>query len=583
MSVVRVAIPLLKGKRRFHIEKGRPWSLVEHIVLAAVVSCPRTVSELADKSLLPRRLILEILIRLMRAGWVVLQQSNTGVSFHASDAGKSVVENDELPNVPIRISRWTSFVIDKITGTLYRSRELPFYEEHVLRKRPDTDQIIWLEPVEEAGYDEPSAIIGKLLEDDERFISAEPSADRLVDRFALVTVRNEVVDGLPQHAPTELHEIVKEAAKNAITNTNRSGKTTFRAVEHIASRTDGSLAISGAAINLDDIIIGANEHKDLFYNAIRQASSRIIIHSTFINYERYKDVSGDLYDAARRGVQIDILWGEDDQKTGGRKPDDVARRIRQEILDLDLDSLITMHTFSTQSHAKFIVADDKRSGRYFAATGSCNWLASSFNSIEASIKLRDPRVVSLFLKQISELTRGRDGQWSELTNDVLRISHNLLSAKIPTGQKGTVKIVLGPQHASYVLMARDEAESNIFVTSHRLGKAARPAFVMPAVSAAQNRGIIAKVYFGKADIDQDRVSTITATAAENDVHIRPIHKPRLHAKMLAWDDDNALITSLNWLSADPSDANLRGEIGVYVKANGIGRFLIERLEAIKIA
>ena len=37
MSVVRVAIPMLRGKRRFHIDKGRPWSIVEHVVLAALV------------------------------------------------------------------------------------------------------------------------------------------------------------------------------------------------------------------------------------------------------------------------------------------------------------------------------------------------------------------------------------------------------------------------------------------------------------------------------------------------------------------------------------------------------------------
>jgi hypothetical protein len=47
MNLVRVAVPLLKGKRRFFLAKGRPWSLVEHVFLAALVAKPRTVDELA--------------------------------------------------------------------------------------------------------------------------------------------------------------------------------------------------------------------------------------------------------------------------------------------------------------------------------------------------------------------------------------------------------------------------------------------------------------------------------------------------------------------------------------------------------
>jgi len=134
MSIVRVAIPVFRGKRRFHLDKGRPWSVVEQIILAAIVSKPRSVDELATDADLSRRIVFEILIRLMRAGWVELTQKPGGVTFNASLAGRAVVDRDELPNAPKRISRWMSFAIDKITGTLYRSRELPPFERHVLEQ-----------------------------------------------------------------------------------------------------------------------------------------------------------------------------------------------------------------------------------------------------------------------------------------------------------------------------------------------------------------------------------------------------------------------------------------------------------------
>jgi cardiolipin synthase A/B len=60
--------------------------------------------------------------------------------------------------------------------------------------------------------------------------------------------------------------------------------------------------------------------------------------------------------------------------------------------------------------------------------------------------------------------------------------------------------------------------------------------------------------------------------------IRPIHRPRLHAKVLGWDDDTLAVTSLNWLSADPADAALNREIGVLIEAPKIAENFIRRFD-----
>lgn len=206
MSIIRVAIPLLKGKRRFHIDKGRPWSVVEHAMLAAVAEKPQAVGDLAAAASLPRRLVLEILIRLMRASWVVLDQRSDGVLFSASPAGLAVVDVDELPTVLQRKTRPMNFVIDRVTGTLYRSRELAFYEAHVLRERAERERMVWMEPRPLSNHDDPAALVSTLLDDDEKFAGMDPAGDRLVDRYALVTVRNGTVDGLPKRAPAELSQ-----------------------------------------------------------------------------------------------------------------------------------------------------------------------------------------------------------------------------------------------------------------------------------------------------------------------------------------------------------------------------------------
>jgi cardiolipin synthase len=583
MTLVRVAIPLAKGKRRFHLDKGRPWSVVEHALLAAVAAEPHSVADLASKSNLPRRLVLEILIRLMRAGWVVLDQRIESTLFSASASGLAVVGLDELPNAPKRIKRWMNFVIDKVTGTLYRGREFPFYERRVLVQRAERERLVWMDPREFSTYDEPAALVATILDEDERFIAIDPSSDRLVDRYGLVTVRHDTIEGLPTRAPRELTELVLQAAKDAPAAPAGIASPLYRpaAPSPFADR-DAPEPIR-AAFELDDLILGGEEHKKCLHEALRKARHRIVIHSTFIAEERFHSVRPLLHDAAKRGVLVDILWGEDEEKSGSRATNATVRRIRQEVSALGLSATLRVHPFSTRSHAKILVTDEGTGTKLYAVVGSCNWLSSGFESFEASIRLRDPRLTASVLDQLAELSRGSDGHWTDLTNDLARMAADARRQKTPNSTRGELNVVIGPQHAQYVRTARDGARSRLFVTSHRLGAATRPMVIVPALAAVRARSIEATIYFGVAtgSVSVGEAKRLTESAAEGGVDIRPISEPRLHAKILAWDDDYLVLTSQNWLSADPSEANFRREIGVFVHAKGAARHIVERFELMR--
>jgi len=71
---------------------------------------------------------------------------------------------------------------------------------------------------------------------------------------------------------------------------------------------------------------------------------------------------------------------------------------------------------------------------------------------------------------------------------------------------------------------------------------------------------------------------MTREFAAEGVAIQPVHKPRLHAKVLGWDDDALAISSLNWLSADPPDAEPYREIGVLIEAPRIADNFIRVFE-----
>lgn len=577
MSVVRVAIPLLKGKRKFFLEKGRPWSLAEHVLLAALTNKPRTVNELAVAGDVPQRLVLEAIIRLMRAGWVTLQQESRGVVFSATAAGHNVVGDEELPKLAKSTSRWMNFVIDQVTGTLYRSREMPFVEQHVTEKRAARERLVWLKPRDLDAFDDTSGVLETLFEDDEKFLGVEPSVERMVKRFAIATVRGSNVEGLPPRAPAELVELVRRAARIANPTPMAERSPHHDPGRQIPFADRPAPRVIDAVFRLEDLILGGKMHEEVLHEAIKKAKHRIIIHSTFISEQGFSQVEASLIAAAKRGAIVDVLWGEDENKTDAVTTAKTIARVRTSIETLGLSLSIRVHPFSTRSHAKILICDEGKSERLSATVGSCNWLSSGFQNYEASIRFSDPNVVSAVLEQIADLTRGADRHWTELTSEMARLASDARLQKPPIGVKAKVTLVLGPQHASFARMARDTACRRMFVTSHRIGSAARPSIIVPAITAVRENGIEARVFYGVAN-----VGPIVASTQPN-VHpvpsVQPVLTPRLHAKILAWDDDHVLITSQNWLSADPGESNLRREIGLMVNAKGVAKTVIDNFDA----
>ena len=581
MSVVRVAVPVFKGKRKFFLEKGRPWSVVEQVFLVALVAQPATVDELARDAKVPRRLVLEALIRLMRAGWVELHQEAHGLVFSASASGVEVAENEELPKIAKSMSRWMNFVIDRVTGTLYRTRELQPFERHVVERRAERERLVWLDANEIPGRADPSSMLSALFSDDERFLSMEPSGERLVERFAVVTVRNDQVEDLPPRAPKALTQAVLDAAARATSEPSGERSPKVKAQVPIGVSDDVSPSYVRATFRVSDLILGGDNHKQLIVDALRKARKRVIVHSTFVAYDRLAELRPLILDAAKRGVVVDILWGENEDKEGLVSSRDALSTFRRDVERAGLSDVVRVQAFSTRSHAKLLVYDEPRTGDFFAVVGSCNWLASPFVAYEASARFSDPRVVAPLIQQLADLSCGPSGVWNSLTNELASLA-DAVSRRLPAqGPSANVAIVLGAQHGHFVRHARDSAARRLFVTSHRMGAATRPAIVVPAAAAVRDRGLEVTAYYGTQSgaVTLSQAATITRSSAEVGVRINVVVEPKLHAKVLAWDDDNALITSQNWLSADPDGANPRSEIGVFIQGHGLAKHIIEHFEA----
>ena len=583
MSSVRVAVPLFRGKRRFHLEKGRRWSVAEHIVLASLAERPRSADELARNGRMHRRLALEMLIRLMRAGWVELRPDGSGTVFQASPAGVAAAGRVELPVVARPLSRWMNFVVDRITGSIFRPREMPFLHRNAVAERAQREPIVWLDPRTIDAQFEIQDLVSHLFQEDETFIALDPAGDRLMERFGLVLVRSGNVEGLPERAPAELSDAIRQAAA-----THRSSNAGRAATpEPRPSAAPGPALPPARPLTLtpDDLIVGAQENEDALRALLGEARQRVIIHSTFVSAAAFARLKPDLIAAAQRGARVDLLWGEgDDPRSSGRTRAAVTQ-LRAALAGTGEDELIRLHAFSTRSHAKFAIAD--RQGKPpVALLGSCNWLSSGMQLIEAAVRLRDAAIVADLLFQAAELSCGRDGHWIELTSELAAYAAQLAKLARTDVKPGQpfARIVLAPAHKGLVLQAKAEAQARIIVTSHRLSIAARQAVLIPlGRSAGANgkaEGVETRLFYGhEPETKEPDRAAITAGLDMNGLDLQPQLAPSLHAKLFGWDADDVVLTSQNWLSADPSDANVRRELGIHLHSPGAAEFVTAKLHA----
>ena len=131
-----------------------------------------------------------------------------------------------------------------------------------------------------------------------------------------------------------------------------------------------------------------------------------------------------------------------------------------------------------------------------------------------------------------------------------------------------MRLLYGADHARLVLKARDEAERRIFAMSHRIGITAESLTLLPALAAVREKGIEASFFYGRTTgpLSGEAGADLVRTFAKSGLQVKPVRRPRVHAKVLGWDDDHLAVSSLNWLSADPSEVKPFREIGILVNA-----------------
>lgn len=578
-NAVRVAVPVKLARLRVWVDKGRHWSGVDRLILWALAVEPCTSGELAKVARIPARLINEIILRMMRFGWVELAAAPKGASFRATEAGREVVETFEtLPPVTRRIARRITFAMEPFAWRAYGLRFLKPYrptEIETIERDHDVRRIVI-----DGGWGRLSSLdlytaADQVLADDEELSSVDYAASDTVDQFALFTVIGNSIKGLPPDAAEQLVAAIRRAA----TDNKPGAAMAIPSLRRPTNQQTGVGIIPAAPIRPDDIVLSGTDHRDRLVEILRQARSRFIMHSTFLRENAFAELQDEFKRAAKRGVVIDIFWGANRDERDRAANLEAAIAINHRIgADQDLRGRARVHLYTTRSHAKLLIADatGRADGEFVAVVGSCNWLYSGFNRVEASIVLRHPHAVARVAQEFAELVF--DIATSSVVAADLTTLARTLRTHAASGGEATLQIVRGDEHAELMRLARETASRSIMAGGDRLGVAAEARTIIPMMAAAR-RSVEGIICYSKSSgpVTRQDANELETLARSAGVRLVQIQDRELHGKFLLWDDDHLVITSLNWSSADTRSDAPQGEIGLYIKSPNVAVNFRQRL------
>jgi cardiolipin synthase len=137
-SIIVVAVPILRVSARIVFEKGRGWSAIDELVLWALSRHTLSAGALAEEIDLPRRVVLEVVLRMMRFRLVEAVLADGVPAFRSTPYGTEIVlSGEEIPTLKKKVSRKVAFVVDQITGTVWRAQCLPAARGRCARRQGD--------------------------------------------------------------------------------------------------------------------------------------------------------------------------------------------------------------------------------------------------------------------------------------------------------------------------------------------------------------------------------------------------------------------------------------------------------------
>jgi len=663
---------------RVTVGAGASLSPVELHVLLAVAAGVDTVSSLCEVLGLSARIMVDLLGDLWRAGYVTLDLQYEVVSL--TQHIRELIADDALESLPgAETSDETkAIMLDTLTGMLTPvsgphkplSGRLAVPENGgeatlaTVNQAALADAVAWTLR-EEAEHDStarrtrrvlraylsPAALqtpvterryrplgVKVALDTDDRLVirltdeavpgryrdAAQSRLTRLVEdqpASSFAQALRAAAGGRPEE-PVPLTEALARLAAAAAALSTAPPGTRQREHDHLA---DQSRRVTERLQGLTEreaqvrLLAGQPDHEAAIKRLISEARQQLILACPWVNYEGFVSYAPLLEEAARRGVQIVLLWGI------GRMdvPDGAMRNALSELERQggDIRRVLISPRVSSLSHAKLVVSDDRQ-----AVVTSFNFLAPSgpgtretgvlFNAL---VGRHHPALMELltwardtmpdYSIARSIIADGDSFPVSAAVGTPVPLTTPPLTAAAAVDEPGgpaaaawalawqrhadtvaadvirrppSVRLIRDGEHRDLLWTALRTARRYLLISSDGLAEDVVDRAFTEHVEQCLARGVDVTLVYRRArresgELAARSLSDLTRSAAERPGRLSLI-KDNNHAKVLVMDDES-VVTSFNFLSFDgyygaAGRHRQRSEVGVRIYGRGVARQLL---------
>jgi len=601
-----VAVPFLTNDYLFSITKRVGWSVIDYLFLKELSSREMTANELSEISNLKPKIVIQILLPMCKVGWIDIITFNESFVFRITELGKIAhklaIKNHELPNNTKSYESRRDVFVDCFNN--YYS-EKDFFSplithERCLNEKNKSDRELIQLPIDfhnkYPNYEKMKNIItfeGEKVDSihDQAVYTLSSTKYLLLDMLYVEGHKEAKVieDKKIENLSRELVNLIKNTLPSTVEYAE------FSSILGIKNREEMCEFNVVTNRNHVDFIYGGSETELRFLDLIKCSTDFLIIHSTFIGKWCILNEDGsytiyfeELKKALKRGVQIYVLWGKsnasklnEDSDASISKDKLIEKYLRDFNTSCNNEGLLNTINYNdfrrTDSHAKFIITKHETKG-LCVMVGSCNFLFTQFNRFEASILVYDEIFVKYFIDIAANICCGKSDFSSSVRKELRSISDNILGdvekPNIPNDQKLELSLVSKNQHQNYIDLAT-QATDRVYIISDYINTTP----IRPIFDVLKNCKANKYYYYCQKSsyIQQSEIIEIGNYLKSVDSSSQlGAHHSKSHAKVLAWDNNHLLITSLNWLSGMVSDKPLEKyhEIGVYVQGWDVGKEFI---------
>lgn len=577
---MKIFLPAWHYHARAVVQRTWGWSPVEEMALLALDHSPGTIAQLAITLQIPRQLASSTVARLMQFGLVEVRLTPTPV-LTTSGIGHAFLRSDRaLPERTTDREVGISIVYEKVGQSLFRKRDVKTIP---LNRLPSSAQAVGFPVSDLPETDDTMAgrvanYMARSLRAGEWLRGVQAISSVIEQRYLqldLDDVRNGV---LPEGTTDLLIAALKTTIKTGV-------------LPQVSNPPPDRPPSAKIAFEADQIIVGAEEHLKAFERLAAKARSDIFLLSTFVaeqadekGKEHRERIWRALEEAISRGVRCHLFYGTvlDDKAKNAIAMQELSNRLSAVRAAA---GVVLVQRDSVRSHVKVAAADDGRGGAA-VLLGSCNWLQSPFSSVEMSVELRDNNGAAIGLDVLRSIvsnlaSASRSAEVLHFMASDLRRRGSFLApaAQASEGSRAELTVVYADDHEQLLRAVAHSAKHRFVCCTNKVGANMVPALFNPA-EVAGGRIKDARVYFSRYGGPTKRRHVVKHRERLHDiVALIPSREPQLHAKFLAWDDDDVVISSMNWGSQSGLSGNRLDEIGLHLNGPGLADALLKKFEA----